>query len=474
MISNVVHILQHICLLQSSQRLVTGISGGPDSTCLLDLLNQAGYEVIVAHLNHELRPEADDEEARLRDYASRLGIEFVSHKVDVRAYSVSNRTSLEEAARDARYRFLFDVAARTGSAAVAVGHNADDQVETVLMHLLRGSGLSGLRGMEPCLLPNPWSAEIPLVRPLLGVRRTEIMEYLAVRGLPYETDESNADTSYYRNRLRHELIPFLESYNPEISQSILRMAELLRGEHSVVEAAVDAASRLCNFQTGDGYVRMSAKAFGEQLLAIRRSLLRRAIGCLKPGLRDVDFSMIERAIGFLDACRTGSRELGSGVHVVLDPVEFYITTDLARLPLDAWPQVQPGAAAELNIPGELRLSNGWKITAWLEPAGAKINDSSNENLDEHVARVDLDRLSLPLAVRARQMGDRMQVLGMGGSRVKLSDLMINARVPARARHAWPVVLSGGEVVWVPGLRVSEQHRVTARTEYVAALVMSKD
>jgi len=474
MLENISHILQQICFLDRDKPVVVGVSGGPDSLCLFDLLRRCEYKTIVAHMNHGLRPTADEEELRLKSTVSMLGIPFVSQKIDVKKFAMENRMSIEEGAREARYRFLFEQAKALHAQAVAVGHNANDQVETVLMHLLRGAGLAGLRGMELRLCPNTWSDEIPLVRPLLNYWREDILAYLSDRGLFFETDESNVDTSYYRNRLRYELIPYLAGYNPEISRAILRMAELLRGEYTVIENAVEAASKECSFRQEAGYVALSASAWKSQSIAVQRSLLRKAMAVLKPGLRDLDYAAIERAIIFLNSRYTGKCDLSGGITLSLERDDIFLLRDDAELPADNWPQIPEDLVFKLEIPGECRFRNGWVLRSHIVVDVERIFQIVVENEDRYRVWMDLDQLSVPLIIRPRAPGDRIQVLGMRDQSTKLSDLMINAKLPQRARRFWPVILSGNHVVWVPGLRMNERYRVIAETHRAACLELTQD
>jgi tRNA(Ile)-lysidine synthase len=234
-------LLESECGLQSEKPVLVGVSGGPDSLCLADVLESLGYSLVIAHFNHQLRPQAGDDARVVEEFAGKRGIPFVLGSEKVGEFAESHHLSLEEAARICRYRFLFSQAEAAGAQAVAVAHNADDQVETVLMHLLRGSGLSGLRGMPYRSLTTEWSSTIPLVRPLLGVWREEINEYCAVRQLQPVTDLSNQDTTFYRNRLRHELVPYLQHYNPQAKERIWKMANVLAADYEVLEAQVEAA-----------------------------------------------------------------------------------------------------------------------------------------------------------------------------------------------------------------------------------------
>jgi len=251
-------------LFRPGELVVVAVSGGPDSLCLLHLLHglapALGLQLHVAHLNHGLRGEDADADARfVAGFAAALGLPCTIGQADVRALADAPGISLEEAARQARYRFLSETARAVGARTIAVGHNADDQAETVLMHFLRGSGLAGLRGMAPkTALGEYWlggiasrqtpplamtsgGADFWLIRPLLAIPRRAIEAYCAEHGLAPRFDRSNADTTFFRNRLRHELLPILEQYNPAIRAILAHTAEALAGDHQIVRAEVEAA-----------------------------------------------------------------------------------------------------------------------------------------------------------------------------------------------------------------------------------------
>ncbi|HEY2979690.1 MAG TPA: tRNA lysidine(34) synthetase TilS, partial [Anaerolineales bacterium] len=219
MLEKIESILQSACHLERGRLIVVGVSGGPDSLCLLHLLHQAGYPLLVAHFNHQIRPEAGDEAGAVEQFAARLGLRCVVGSADVSAHAQKNGLSIEEAARALRYGFLFEQARQAGAQAVAVGHTADDQVETVLMHFLRGAGLNGLQGMGYRTILRTFDSAIPIVRPLLGIWREEVLAYCTTYGLQPHFDRSNASPEYLRNRLRHTLIPVLESYNPKFREA---------------------------------------------------------------------------------------------------------------------------------------------------------------------------------------------------------------------------------------------------------------
>lgn len=458
------------CHLDAGLPVLAGVSGGPDSLCMLDILCQHGYQVIVAHLDHSLRPESALEAEQLHRLSQGFGLTFVLERQDVHAFAASHSLSIEEAAREARYRFLFEQAIRWQAQAVAVGHTANDQIETVLMHLLRGSGLSGLRGMSYRSLPNPWSQSIPLVRPLLGVWREDILAYLEQNGLQPSLDASNLDTRFYRNRLRHELIPQLENLNPGVSQRLWQMANILTEDDNLLEDVEKAAWTSCISVQGPGYAALDMEILRDQPAGLQRRLLRRAIGLLRPGLRDIDYRTIERAIHFVgSASRSGQADLAGGLRLELEGGRLWLATWEADLPGADWPQIETGIQLSLDAPGEIVLADGWRLKAEILPAEPGLFEQVRSNDNPYLAWLDRDKVVLPLSVRARQPGERFRPLGMGGHSLKLSDFMINTRLPRRGRRGWPLVVSGEQVVWVPGYRMGESCAVKESTRQIVHL-----
>jgi len=462
------------CLLDSGSAVLVGVSGGPDSLCMLDILRRLDFRLVVAHLDHSLRAESAQEAEQLRHLVEGYSLPFVLERGDVPAYAARHSLSIEEAAREVRYRFLFDQAARCQAQAVAVGHTANDQVETVLMHLLRGSGLAGLRGMSYRSLPNPWSQSIPLVRPLLGAWREEILAHLAQSGLQASLDASNLDTRYYRNRLRHELVPQLEQLNPGAKQRLWHMADILAEDENVLEIVVQAAWASCILTHGPGFVALDAGALRAQALGLQRRLLRRAIGLLRPGLRDIDFQTVERAIHFLNCpSRSGQTDLAAGLRLELECERLWLATWVANLPGAGWPQVGPGLQLRLAAPGEIALPGGWQLRAESLDADPGLYEQACSNRDPYQAWLDQEKLALPFLVRARQPGERFHPLGMGGHSMKLADFMINTGLPRRSRNGWPLVISGEQVAWVPGYRIGENFAVNDSTCLIVHLSLHR-
>jgi tRNA(Ile)-lysidine synthase len=467
-------ILQQDCHLDAAQTILIGVSGGADSLTLLDALHCLGYPLIVAHFNHRLRPEAGDDARAVGRLAEERGAPFVLGEADVPAFAKANLLSVEEAARTLRYRFLFGQAEQFGAQAVAVAHTADDQIETALMHLLRGAGLAGLKGMPAWALPTAWSERIPLARPLLSFWRAEIDAYCAERGLTPLADQSNQDTAYFRNRLRHELIPYLRSYNPQIKALLWRTTQVLAADQAVLEQVVDAAWEGCDGERGSGWVAWNAAKLQAQPVGVRRRLLRRGLALLRPGLRDIEFETVERALGFLARPpQTGQCDLAAGLRLLWEADRLWLAAWESDLPGSPWPQVTAGPF-ELDVPGSVSLPGGWLLSAQVVDDVACAYAQAIENADPFRAWIAADKLDQPLVVRSRRPGDRFQPLGMTDHSVKLSDLMINLKLPRRARPAWPLICSGNEIIWAPGCRLGHRHRLTASSQGAIFLALRRE
>lgn len=455
-----------VCGLEKNIPLVVGVSGGADSLALMHGLHALGYRLVVAHLDHGLRPESAEDAAFVQRAATDLGLPFVGGRIEVADVAEAEGLSLEEAARQVRYHFLFGQARKVGAQAVAVAHQADDQVETVLMHFLRGAALPGLSGMAYRSVLPIWDETIPLVRPLLSVWRTDISAYLVEVDLQPREDRTNKDTTYFRNRLRHELIPDLEAYNPRFKVVLWRMADVLREEDEFLKQLANRAWMDCSrSQTGER-VRLDAAVFTELGLALQRRVLRRAVGLLRPDLRDVGFKAIERALAFIaDPKPGGELDLAARLSLAVINGEIVIKTRAAEWPDFKQPLLHSG---ETEIPLELGkpvlLRHGWQLLARLmNPAPADAVGKATE-LPARETWLDADRVRWPLTVRSWRAGDRWQPLGLDGHKQKLSDFFINEKIPQHLRAVWPLVCDAeGRVLWVAGLRPAEDVRVTGET-----------
>jgi len=293
-------------LVSTGETLVVGVSGGPDSVCLLYLLvglkEELGICLHVAHLNHMLRgAESDGDAEYVFGLANRLGVAATLGRESVKDYRKEHRLSLEEAARQVRYHFLADVAGEVGANRVAVGHTLDDQVETILMRLVRGAGALGLQGMKPL---TEWEsvqgkAMPKIIRPLLETSREKVTEYCRQHDLAPRQDSSNLSPSHLRNRIRYELMPLLRSYNPRIDEALLRMADTLAAESDFLQQQVSLAWDKVVAEDGGALV-LGAKEFKSLHPALQRHLLREVVRRILGSLEDIEWKHIEQLRRALD------------------------------------------------------------------------------------------------------------------------------------------------------------------------------
>jgi tRNA(Ile)-lysidine synthase len=438
-------------MIAAGQRIGVAVSGGADSVALFlllqDLRAQLGCVLSIAHMNHQLRAEAEADQQFVRELAASAAVELFARRVDVAAEAERNHWNLEDAGRRLRLAF-FDELVKSGRAdRIAVAHTADDQAETVLAHLLRGSGISGLAGIHPvagCV-----------IRPLIGVRRAELRAYLDQRAQRWREDASNRDTSRLRARLRHELLPHLEAeYQPALTERLCQLAEIAHGEEAYWRALLDEMLPRLVRQDELGLLIPAAalapphqNPVGEPSRALARRLVRRLVQEIR---RTGAALSAEHVGGVLELARTGHSgqriELPSGIVVERTPdshLRFALrageTNERAtsyQYSVD-WP-LQPGSVVEVaEVGSRFRL----KLIDW-PPASSDTRQGP--------APLDAGLLAPPLVLRNWRPGDAYRPVGY--RRVhKLKELFYRARVPAAHRLAWPVLESAGRVVWTRSL-----------------------
>lgn len=439
--------------------IVVGVSGGPDSLCLIHQLLQTRYPIAAAYFHHRLRPEADEEARFVEEKAAAWGIPFLYGEGDVAAHADQKGLTAEEAARSLRYQFLFSRARTREAQAVAVGHTADDQVETVLMNILRGSGLQGLTGMATYSLPNPWSDAIPLVRPLLSVWGDDVRDYCRQHRLDPVYDASNQELTYRRNRIRHQVLPLLEEVNPNVRASIWQLAEIMRGEYSLLRKRTAVLWEDIFLEGGEGYLALDLPGLLDLELGDQRRLLRQALQDLVSGLSQVSFVHVEKVRQYLvDPRKHEVDNVVENMQVEVYQDRVWIFRGGEGVSLPAFPQVRGGKGITIQQPGSYPLDGGWLLEVEVLSLSDELRERIYNNQDPYQAWLDAGRVSFPLGVQGRNPGDRISPLGMEGE-IKVADLMINEKIPHIARDRWPLVRTEGEIVWVPGCRIAHAVRI---------------
>ncbi len=445
-------------LFAPGDSLIVGLSGGADSVALLDLMaSLPGYSLrlTAAHLNHSLRgDESDGDEQFCREFAARLGIPFETRRVDVAAFAAREGLNLEDAGREARIEFLDHLARAAGASAVALAHHADDQAETMLMRLLRGSGSHGLSGIA-------WKNRRGYVRPLLNVSRQEIEAYLRERGLLWREDSSNRDTALLRNRIRHEILPLLETCNPATREALTATSAILNDEDALLEELTEQLfAELCE-SSANGSSCSIARILS-QPPALARRLVRLMYARLAPPRRQLTFSHVEAVLAMAASPRPNLRLNLPGD---IEAVREYDRLCLTR------PDAAPGStyAVQIDGPGSHPLPDGSRI---LVVEGAPPVELKEERTVR--AWFDLDQTPYPWTVRTFRPGDRMQPLGMGGTK-KVKDIFIDNKIPPSRRAATPLFFSGGTLFWLAGICTSHSSRINdLTTRAVTAVILPED
>jgi tRNA(Ile)-lysidine synthase len=443
--------------------------------CYLTIdLHQLGWKPVIACFDHGLRPGSNDEVQIVEFAARERGLSFVKGALNIRTFAKKEGLSLEEGGRIARYNFLFEQARLCHAQAVAVAHTADDQAETVLMHFLRGAGLVGLKGMSFHKILPGWDAHLPLVRPLLGTWREEVMNYCRLRGLHPIIDTSNQDTTFFRNRLRHNLLPILREYNPQIKLALWRTAQSLAGDYADLETELKRQLCAILIQGGEGSVRLSFTAVKALSVGMQRGLVRLVTSRLRPGLTDIGFEAVERALTFIHyPTRRKHIDWVGGLQMFVEGDTLIIAEKDAQLIFDTLPQLETHPYA-LNIPGRTGLGNGWQLQADIFASGdGKQQIEQIEKIDPFEAALDADKLTHPLLMRTGRPGDRFKPMGMAGHSLKLSDFFINVHLQQRARARWPLFCSGDEIAWIPGYRSAHPFQITYQTRHIIHLNLVK-
>jgi tRNA(Ile)-lysidine synthase len=442
-------------------RVLVALSGGADSVALLLILRELERraELViagVAHLNHQLRgAEADEDEAFCASLAARFAVPFIADRIDVAAVARTEKRSVEDAARRARYAFFERAADRCGADVIAVAHTKDDQAETFLLRLLRGAGTRGLAAIHP--------RAGRVIRPLIDVERAALRELLAAAGQSFREDATNADVSIPRNRVRHELIPLLQSrFSPAVTGVLTREATLARQDEEFLhKEAIKLADAIV--LTGEAFTTIDAAG----LSAAPRALSSRvALAALQrfAGRKPIAFDHVERLLVLAGTTAPqgavsfpGQDSLRVGDRIVLRPS----STRTAERGSNSF-------VFSLSIPGEVQLGpQGVVVRAQrLSDTARRHREWEGRGADVGVAAAALE---LPLAVRSRRAGDRFRPLGAPGVR-KLQDFFVDRKVARDVRDTVPLVVDGRDrIVWVVGQSVAEDFRVTDPTQGVILL-----
>ncbi len=340
------------------------------------------------------------------------------------------------------------------------------------MHLIRGAGLRGLTGMAHRTVLPTFDPTIPVVRPLLGEWRQSTVAYCVEHDLAAMYDSSNELMDYFRNRVRHDLLSVLEGYNPRVREALWRTADSLASDRALLDEHVGGLwGRALMAETPD-YVALKADHLAAASATERKHLIRLAVQHLAPD-QETPRALLERAASFV-AFKSRRQELAGGMVMVREAEVVYVARGDRALPSAGWPQMPPQEdTLEIDVPGRVGLAAGWQLTSERAGLGPSGKQSSREETNLFRVRLDAERLPARLQLRVRRRGDRFEPVGLGGHSQKLSDLFVNAKLPARARARWPVLCDGDTIVWIPGFRPSSRYRLHDGSQHAISLEVSR-
>ncbi len=459
-------------LLENSRKLLLAVSGGADSIALLHVmaaLNNEGFlhnDLICAHINHQLRgSDSQADEAFVSAVCGKMGLQIVTRRVDVTAYAQNEKLSIETAARKLRRESLIDIAKEKGCVAIATGHHKNDNAETVLQRISRGTGFRGLGGIWP---KRTFESEFSFVRPLLCVTRAQIEEYLKQRGVSWRQDRTNVDCRYRRNFIRHRLLPELqrdceESLVEELAELSVSVRKLWQLVCESADAVWSKADKL-----GGGRIEVDAEVFCGQNPVVGVELVRRGLveaGC---GERDLTAEHYERILRLAQEDAAGGAADMPGGFEVRRQYERLIFAKKGKVSAD---EGTVKASAEIEVPGRTQFG-GYLIEADILDVKACDVEKFKAEKDEFVEWFDYDKLCLPLMVRRRENGDRFVPLGLRGEK-KVGKFMASQKVPRELRDKTTIIADSEKVVWLCPIRIAEGAKVTRESKKILQLQINK-
>ncbi len=446
--------------------LLVAVSGGQDSVCLLHLLaglrTELNLKIHVAHLNHQLRAKESGLDAQyVFDLCHKLGLPVTIGQTDAKAYQTAHKLSLEEAAREVRYQFLTETANSIKTKNVAVAHTRDDNVETILLHILRGSGIRGLVGLTPVSQRTINHRRLRIYRPLLSITHEETGMYCRIHKLKPRLDKTNFTLEPLRNRVRLELLPKLKMYNSRIDEALLRTSIIAADDMDLLESLAGKSWRRVVSQK-DGEICFEREKMQALSVSLQRGLLRMAVEKLAGTLTDIEGRHIEEMLSLLQKPAGKSLDLPYGLVFITDYRYFILRkTEHADTKLPSLSGVY-----DIKLPGVTEIP-GWRIkTRFIKPTGIRPTDGFTVHLDA-------DLTGKKLSVRSRCPGDRFQPLGMSRMK-KVGDFMLDAHVPLYSRNRVPVVVSENHLLWVVGWRIDDRVKVTSQTRRILRLAFVKE
>ena len=461
-------VIREYNLFSANDRVLIGVSGGPDSVALLSLIYNTSRtdspysEIFIAHLNHSIRGrESDEDEQFVADLAEKYSVSLITEKRDIIEIARERKISLEEAARDERYRFFKSAAEKVGANVIAVGHNAEDNAETILHRIIRGTGITGVSGIRPKRKLTPVST-INLVRPLLFTWRKDITAYLEEEDLSYRVDSTNIEKDKLRNRIRLELIPHLEeNYNAKIKKSLAALGETALQNSDYLEAKSKALFEdvLINREEPIETIALDIHKLKESPQILQQMIIKEAIIRLDIPLKKLSNRNYKDILNTLNSKKTSTNNVVKEyLNIRREGSELHLSK--SRYYEEESPVL---SETEIEIPGETELADmNCRVKAEIREIENGFLEEFKQSKTSYEEAVDFDKVSMPLTVRTRKPGDRFQPLGSRGLK-KIKDFFIDNKVPVMERDTVPIVTMNGDPIWLVGFRIDDRIRVSEET-----------
>lgn len=443
-------------LISKGDSIVIGVSGGPDSLCLLNVLyslkDEYNLTLIVAHVNHNLRKEAKFEADFVEKVASNLGLKFFLADVDIEKMVKEQKKSCEEVAREYRYNFFTRVLKENSADKIAVAHNLNDNAETILMNIIRGTGAYGLKGIR--------DKNNNIIRPLLNTSREEIEKYCHENNLTPMIDKTNFETLYTRNKIRNKILPLICEINPDALSSITRLGNILDEEDEFISEYIDKIYREIIIASKN--IKIDKNKFLTLHKGIQRRVLRKAILEFRGDLIDITYKSLENAISTINTAQNGS------IIKVARDVKIFVNYDV----LEFFDKIEKNIEFEyeLNVPGKTYIRElDIMINAEVKNAG-EVEDFTKISTKKFF---DIEKTGKKLYVRNRRFGDSFLPNGLNGTK-KLKDFFSDLKIPTYERDRIPILTNKNDIIWVMGFRTSKKFLKDKNTKEVIILDYGKN
>ena len=432
-------------LIEEGDNIIVGASGGPDSQfliyALMEFRKEMDFTIILAHLNHLHRKEADFDESLVEETAEKFALDFRKKAASMDAYAKKYGISSEDAGRRLRYDFFREIQKEYPKSKIAIAHNLDDQAETVLMRIIRGTGVEGLRAMD--------YRNGDIIRPILDIKKAKILDYLNSEQIPYAIDKTNFATDYTRNKLRLDIIPEIEKINPNFKESLVKLSEIATDEISISDSYIKNIYEDIIIQRKTDSISFDKVVFESQDKAIQSRLIRCAIGEIKREIRDISKENIDNFLSLVD--------LANGKSIIKDDLVFLKSYKFYKMSLRKEDSQKKTGELTINIGEELSFG-GKRIKI------SSVSDFQKKH-GKNIEYFDRDKLTFPLSVRFRKNGDKFRPTGLGHSK-KLKDFFIDMKVDKEKREKIPLILSENDIIWVTSFRSSEDYKLDPSTRNI--------